>query len=1305
MATLVGHIGPFVEGQEEWPQYAERVEHFFKANGIDGDEKRLAAFMSLIGPQVYKLLANLVAPKKPGEKKYEEVVAELKKHYDLQPSEIMQRFRFHTRIRKTEESIGTYLAELKALAQKCNFKSDTLNEMLRDRLVCGINEDSIQKRLLSVADLTYDSAVKKSLAMEAAMQNAKEMQARKDEVNVGDEQVHAVQQRPSRSHERSSPQRECFRCGNTNHTPDRCRFKDARCFSCGKIGHIGRVCRSRKGRTVQTVRDQVVEEEGLRSEATEYHLHALSTQQSSDPITVEVSINGEQVHMEVDTGAAVSLVSDVVCKQLWPSLALQQTPVKLKTYSGAPLEVKGRAQVEVRYQGQEASLPLLVVAGEGPSLLGRDWLTQLRLDWKSICNIRIKALEEVLSKHEKVFQDGLGTLEGYKATLHVDPNASPKFCKARTVPYAMQELVEKELDRLVDEGILEPIQFAEWAAPIVPVLKSDKKTVRICGDFSQTVNKAAKVDAYPIPKIRDLFAKVAGAKKFSILDLSQAYQQVQLNEQSRKYVVINTHRGLFQYNRLPYGIASAPGIFQRVMESLLRNIPGVVVYIDDILITGKDEEKHLATLEKVLDRLETAGLRLQRKKCHYLMSSVQYLGHRIDAHGLHPTEEKLRAIKEAPEPNNVGELKAFLGMLSYYSNFIPNMATALHPLYQLLKQNAKWKWTAVEQATFQKAKDLLLSSQVLVHYDPDQEIVLACDASESGIGAVLSHRQPDGTDKPIGFVSRTLTDTEKRYSQLEKEGLACVFGVTRFHAYIYGRSFTLITDHKPLQGLLGQNRAISPQAAGRIQRWALKLANYHYTLEFRPTHKHANADALSRLPLPEKPACVPVPAEMVLLTEMLQSAPITAAQIARWTRTDPVLSKVLRCIKEGWPEQADDALKPYWQRRLELSVMDDCILWGNRVLIPKQGRPLILDELHGGHPGASKMKALARMFVWWIKMDSDIEQLVKQCPQCQQSQQNPPAAPLHPWQWPLRPWTRIHIDFAGPVQGKMLLIAVDAHSKWIEAQPMTTTTAKATIEQLRVMFARWGIPETIVSDNGPQFVSHEYEDFCRLNGTRRVLVAPYHPSSNGLAERAVKTVKQGIAKLTEGSLQDKISRFLYSYRLTPHTTTERPPAELMIGRQLRSRLDLVKPQLEKRVQEKQQKQKETHDNHAKWRSFKEGEEVFAKNYSGTGDKWLSGKIVQVTGPVSAVIELSNGTRVKKHFDQIRKRETSETQFAHDYSGNDSVEPPADFELESDIDSGESETEHDLPAEEIMEPPRRSYPSRARRPPIRLDPTY
>ena len=371
MATLVGHIGPFVEGQEEWPQYTERVEYFFTANGIEGDDNRLAAFLSIIGPQTYTLLANLVAPKKPGEKKYEEVVKELKKHYNLQPSEIMQQFRFHTRIRKLEESVGMYLVKLKALAQKCNFKSDTLNEMLRDRLVCGINEDSIQKPLLSSVDLTYDSAVKRSLAMEAALQNAKEMQGtgmKKDNI---DEQVHAVQQRTQRSYDRSSPQpqRECYRCGSTNHTPNRCRFKDARCFACGKIGHIGRVCRSKKGRAVRTVRDQVVGKE-CSNETTEYNLYSVSTQQSSDPITVEVSINGENLSMEEDTGAAVSLVPEAVRKRLWPKLVLQHTPVKLKTYSGSSLEVKGQAFVEVQYKEQKASLPLLVIAEDGPSVLG-----------------------------------------------------------------------------------------------------------------------------------------------------------------------------------------------------------------------------------------------------------------------------------------------------------------------------------------------------------------------------------------------------------------------------------------------------------------------------------------------------------------------------------------------------------------------------------------------------------------------------------------------------------------------------------------------------------------------------------------------------------------------------------------------------------------------------------------------------------------------------------------------------------------------------------------------------------------------
>lgn len=220
--------------------------------------------------------------------------------------------------------------------------------------------------------------------------------------------------------------------------------------------------------------------------------------------------------------------------------------------------------------------------------------------------------------------------------------------------------MEDELDRLQQEGIIEPIQFSEWAAPIVPVMKADKKSVRICGDYKVTVNQAAKVDRYPIPKIEDLFASLAQGEKFTKLDMSQAYQQLILDEESRKYVVINTHKGLFQYTRLPFGISSAPAIFQRVMEGLLQGIPHVSVYLDDILITGKNDVEHLATLEAVLTRFEEAGLRLKRSKCVFMAPSVEYLGHTIDAEGLHPTESKVKAIKNAPVPKNVTELRAYL---------------------------------------------------------------------------------------------------------------------------------------------------------------------------------------------------------------------------------------------------------------------------------------------------------------------------------------------------------------------------------------------------------------------------------------------------------------------------------------------------------------------------------------------------------------------------------------------------------------------------------------------------------------------
>lgn len=298
-----------------------------------------------------------------------------------------------------------------------------------------------------------------------------------------------------------------------------------------------------------------------------------------------------------------------------------------------------------------------------------------------------------------------------------------------------------------------------------------------------------------MPRLEDLFSTLSGGQFFTKLDLSQAYQQVLLEENAKQYLTINTHRGLFQYTRLPFGVSSAPSIFQRIMDSLLQGLKQVCVYLDDILITGKTKEEHLRNLEEVLKRLQQAGLRLKRKTCQFLQQSVQYLGYKIDKKGLHPTEEKVKAIKEAPRPKNVGELRSYLGLIN--GKFLKDLSTMLAPLYRLLKKETQWHWGEEQEQSFNESKRWLHSERVLAHYDPQKDLVLCCDASHYGLGAVLCHRLEQDTDKPIGYASRTLTSAEQNYSQLEKEALAVIFGVKHFHQYLYGRSFTIVTDHQP----------------------------------------------------------------------------------------------------------------------------------------------------------------------------------------------------------------------------------------------------------------------------------------------------------------------------------------------------------------------------------------------------------------------------------------------------------------------------------------------------------------------------
>ena len=674
------------------------------------------------------------------------------------------------------------------------------------------------------------------------------------------------------------------------------------------------------------------------------------------------------------------------------------------------------------------------------------------------------------------------------------------------------------------------------------------------------------------------------------------------------------------------------------MENLLQGIPGVCVYIDDILVTGRNPAEHLDHLIEVLRRLQKAGMKLQRAKCEFFLPFVDYVGHTISADGLHTSKAKVEAILKAPAPRNVAELRSFLGLVNYYRKFLPDLATTLSPLYELLQKTKKWMWGQRQAEVFAEVKSLLESPCVLVHYDDKLPLTLSCDASPYGVGAVLSHKMPTGEEKPIAFASRTLTAAERKYSQLDKEALALIFGVRKYHQYLCGRHFELKTDHKPLVHIFSETKATPVLAAGRIQRWALTLGAYSYTIKFKKGQENSNADALSRLPLPTQHKDPPAPAEVVHLMEYLDTSPVTSTQIRNWTDQDVILSKIKGWIQRGWPDEQprDKELHPYYRKRYDLTVENGCTVWGSRVVVPPKGRNRTMQMLHQGHPGIDRMKRLVRGYMWWPGVDLELEECVKTCATCQTNRKTPPVIPLHPWAWPNKPWIRVHIDYCGPFQGKMFLLLIDVHSKWLEVHMTNSSSSATTISLMRKSFATLGLPKVIVSDNATNFTSEEFECFLKKNGIKHLRTPPYHPASNGLAERAVQTFKGGMKKLKEGTLETKLARFLFTYRITPQSSTGVSPSELMFGRKIRSHLETLRPDLARKVRLSQERQKRGQDSHARERNFEIGETVYARNY-GPGDMWLPGKVTGIQGSTLHTVLLKDGRSVRRHTDQLRPR--------------------------------------------------------------------
>uniref|UniRef100_A0A8C7WMF3 Gypsy retrotransposon integrase-like protein 1 n=2 Tax=Oryzias sinensis TaxID=183150 RepID=A0A8C7WMF3_9TELE len=675
--------------------------------------------------------------------------------------------------------------------------------------------------------------------------------------------------------------------------------------------------------------------------------------------------------------------------------------------------------------------------------------------------------------------------------------------------------------------------------------KTDK--VRICVDLTH-LNLSVCREKYILPSVEETLGKLAGARIFSKLDANMGFWQIPLTEESAKYTTFITPFGRYYFRRLPFGIASAPEHFQNRMSEVTNSLEGVVCHMDDVLVWGRTQEEHDTRLHVVLKRLQEAGISLNVEKCELSKQEVIFLGHVISANGISPDPSKTEAVKKMREPTNVSELRSFLGTVNQLGKFIPQLAERDKPLRDLLSKKIHWVWGIDQAQAFQDLKDSLASPPVLAMYDPNRDSKVSADASSYGLGSVLLQKW--GSDwRPVAYISRSLTPTEQRYAQIEKEALALIWACERFRNFLIGKHFQMETDHKPLLSLLGSQQldALPP----RIQRFKMRLMRYSYSISHVPGKSLWTADMLSRAPLlnnetpDDKELLEDTNIYVDRIMENLPASTFYLDHLKQELQQDSVCARVMQLCEQGWPTHynGEPAIRPYWAERASLSVQDGLLLKGDRLVIPSSLRNGVLTTLHESHQGVLKCRERARQSVWWPGLSQQINELVLYCRICSKERYNP-AEPLLPTQYPGRPWQKLGADLF-MLGAKTYLLVVDYTSRFVEIALLSTTKSANVIHHLKSIFARHGIPEQLVTDNGPQFSGAVFAEFAQSYGFHHITSSPKHPQSNGEAERAVKTVKELLKKAADPYLA------LLAYRATP-LQNGYSPAQLLMERRLRT---------------------------------------------------------------------------------------------------------------------------------------------------------
>ena len=1241
------------DAAKEWPQWRDHFEFYLKATKKDKESgpTQVAILLTAMGREAVSLYKTFTWADNGDKDKLEAVLAAFTTHFKPKTNEIYERFIFLQRKQRSGEPFDTFYTDLLRMVETCAYHAAEKTKILRDQIVMNISSDTVREKLLAESGLTVEKAVDMCRSMEATTQYLTSMSTAGTSPKECDSEgasAHAVQEKKSRQQGRQQDRQTlCYYCA-TRHKPRACPAWGKKCSYCNKMNHAAEACkqaekdRRDKKETASTVTpsgtDPSDEEETNKDHfvSTVSRRTSLATDRAWHII---LDIHGRGLKAKVDTGATCNILPHQAYKALCEHPP-EPTNTLLTAYGGAQLTVRGKTSLETTFEGVSRKMEFIIVAENVEALIGLPTLRQMGLIQQAQSITERQKLPESISQFTDVFQ-GLGQLPGTH-TIRLQQNAQPTIQPARRVPFKYRQQLRTQLEEMVDADILAKVTEATaWASPIVLVTKPGSDKLRICMDPS-ALNKAIQREHYQIKTPEEIFANLAGTKFFSTLDATSGFLQVALDEDSSYLTTIATPFGRYRYLRLPFGISSAPEVFHRIVTEAFSDIPGVHRYVDDILVSGTTQEEHDERLKLVLQRCRELNFKLNLDKCLFGKTELPYLGHILTTEGIQPDPAKIEAIQRFPQPRSKADVSRLLGMITYLAKFCPDLAEVAKPLRQLTQKDVPWTWDAIQDETVTRLRKLVSNTPTLRHFDPRLPITVTVDASSYGLGAALMQ---DG--HPVEYASRTMTSTQQRYAQVEKEMLAVQFGLERFHQYIYGQTITVETDHKPL---LGITRKPLNEVSPRLQRMRLRGLRYHYNLEYRPGRDMVLADTLSRAPTATEYDGHTALTEEQISTVLQQTipTPVGQARCREATRQDPTLQAIRTYMTTGWPslrKAVPGIVRPFWTVRHDLTEKDDIIFKGSQAVVPTALRRTVLDSIHDGHFGIVKCLERAKNSVYWPGYIHDIQDKVASCSRCQEGRNENPRLPYEPHQVPFYPYQKVGMDLF-ELDGKTYLMSVDYYSKWITITNLDHTKSRDVIEAVDEQFANFGIPEEVISDNGPQFACTDFRSFADRLGFRHVTSSPGYPSSNGQAERSIQTAKKTMSKMfADGRSLPDVLRAL---RCTPIGDGLPSPAELLQSRRLRTQLavdrNALEPQVWKQqeVREKLEKQQGKHAFHDRSMTMAPHPLIPGENVRVRKDgTWVPAQVVSHhTTPRSYLVRVMGGRILRRNQSQINR--TAET---------------------------------------------------------------